>query len=207
MSNMTLELKTQYGSLVNDGAIFNHRNGTDDIEEEYKMAAEVAIGSAIFVALAIILALIGKWLKRNIPGREQHPESSRRPSTNSLDRLIEHRLQDCPPPYSVDGDKPPSYEDSFNDYTTPLDQTAGTNSSGGNSGRFSESSVQMQRSTALRNQVNVFSYDNEAFDGAGDQLSGRASSSSLGIRTISSELDASQTTQYDQDDHFFSVHL
>lgn len=49
-------------------ALFSHlylsgerSNGTDDIEEEYKMAAEVAIGSAIFVALAIILALIGKW--------------------------------------------------------------------------------------------------------------------------------------------------
>ena len=75
------------------------------------------------------------------------------------------------------------------------------------SGRFRPSSEQMQQSSVLRNQANVFSYDNEAFDGADGQLSGRSTSSSPAICTISPGLDASQTTQSDQDNHLFSVHL
>jgi len=200
MANFTLVLKPDSEPLMMKYGVNLYRNETDDLENDYKMAAEVAVGSAVFVALAILLTLIWNSLKRNPAARARATGPSRSLSINSLERLVEHRLQDCPPPYSADGDKPPSYEDSFDDYT---DATRSDESGG----RFGQSSVQMQEGNALRNQMNVFIYDNEAFDGADAQLSGRPASSTQNICTISSELDDRQTTQCDQNDHPFSVHL
>lgn len=207
MLNTTTELELVHQVwLVADESTY-HGNGSNVIEDEYRTAAEVALGCAVFVALAILLTLVWNSVKRNAANRQQSSEMARRPTTTSLERLVEDRLQDCPPPYSADGDKPPSYEDSFEDYDSPFALTTSNTSSDNSSGRFRPSSEQMQQSSVLRNQANVFSYDNEAFDGADGQLSGRSTSSSPAICTISSGLDASQTTQSDQDNHLFSVHL
>lgn len=92
--------------------------GNTNLNESYKMAAQVAVGAAIIVALTILLALIWNSLKRRFPGTNNSATSSptsRRYSSDSLDRLVEDRLRNRPPPYSPDHDKPPSYEESFHD--------------------------------------------------------------------------------------------
>ena len=88
----------------------------DDISESYKMAAEVAVGAAIVIALAILLALIWNQLKRQLPDAGGS-SLGRRHSADSFERIVEDRLRDRPPPYSSDQDKPPSYEESFNDFS------------------------------------------------------------------------------------------
>ncbi|KAI9557079.1 hypothetical protein GHT06_016877 [Daphnia sinensis] len=92
--------------------------GNTNLNESYKMAAQVAVGAAIIVALTILLALIWNSLKRRLPGTNNSGTSSptsRRFSSDSFDRLVEDRLRNRPPPYSPDHDKPPSYEESFHD--------------------------------------------------------------------------------------------
>ncbi|EFX74225.1 hypothetical protein DAPPUDRAFT_252038 [Daphnia pulex] len=90
------------------------------VTDSYKMAAQVAVGAAIIVALTILLALIWNAFKRRFPDSSNSgaaSSTSRRYSTDSFDRLVEDRLRNRPPPYSPDQDKPPSYEESFHDTT------------------------------------------------------------------------------------------
>ncbi|XP_046440435.1 uncharacterized protein LOC124191317 [Daphnia pulex] len=90
------------------------------VTDSYKMAAQVAVGAAIIVALTILLALIWNAFKRRFPNSNNSgaaSSTSRRYSTDSFDRLVEDRLRNRPPPYSPDQDKPPSYEESFHDTT------------------------------------------------------------------------------------------
>ncbi len=51
----------------------------------------------------------------NVDGIPSSSSSGRRYSVDSLERLVEDRLRNRPPPYTPDQDKPPSYEDSFQD--------------------------------------------------------------------------------------------
>ncbi|XP_057373881.1 uncharacterized protein LOC130694793 [Daphnia carinata] len=91
--------------------------GNTNFNDSYKLAAQVAVGAAIIVALAILLGLIWNSLKRRLPDNNNSGTSptSRRYSSDSFDRLVEDRLRNRPPPYSQDHDKPPSYEESFQD--------------------------------------------------------------------------------------------
>jgi len=180
-------------------------NASSELEDDYKMAVEVAVGSAIIVALAMLVALIWKTLKRNAgnghSGVRSSVPNSRRLSTNSLERLVDHRLQDCPPPYSPDADKPPSYEESFDDRAAP---EFGFSDDRG----FEDSFVRLSQSPRPPTQVNSSSYDNEILDG-GDQ-SGRPSLAITRISNISSTVDACQATQTinDQDNNvLFALHL
>ena len=80
------------------------------------MVAQVALGTAIIVALGILVALIWNTIKRRAAG----PSASSRRSIDSMERLVQDRLRNRPPPYSTaEADKPPSYEESFNDPCTP----------------------------------------------------------------------------------------
>lgn len=72
----------------------------------------------LFFFLLIKLHRLKRRLRRNASNVDGMPSSSssrRRYSVDSLERLVEDRLRNRPPPYTPDQDKPPSYEDSFQD--------------------------------------------------------------------------------------------
>jgi len=85
------------------------------------MAAQIALATAIVVALGILIALVWNTLKRRWHGADGHAASpSARRSLDSVERLIQDRMRNRPPPYeTAEADKPPTYENSFSDPCTP----------------------------------------------------------------------------------------
>lgn len=78
------------------------------------------LAECIFFVFVFLIKLhrLKRRLRRNASNVDGMPSSSssgRRYSVDSLERLVEDRLRNRPPPYTPDQDKPPSYEDSFQD--------------------------------------------------------------------------------------------
>ena len=119
VSNETLELGIgfYYSSLTTVWTTAYE----DVLNSSYRMAAQIALATAIVVALGILIALVWNTLKRRWHGADGHTASpSARRSLDSVERLIQDRMRNRPPPYeTAEADKPPTYENSFSDPCTP----------------------------------------------------------------------------------------